>query len=95
MANLRDLKKDINWITEEVIADCLIFLDINPEQDSEAVAEIINKIVDKRNELITQVNLHDKLEKGTNKKEYFRNIAKELIETADSCFNDLSGLVKK
>ncbi len=95
MANIRDLKKDINWITEEVIADCLIFMDINPEQDGEAVAEIINKIIDKRDELITQINHHDKLDKDVNKKEYLNNIAKELIETADSCFNELSSLVKK
>lgn len=95
MANVRDLKKDINWITEELIADCLIFVDINPDQDKKPVADIINKMIDKRNELITQVNDHYKLEKDVSKKQYFKNIAKELLETADECFESLSKLAKK
>lgn len=95
MANVRDFKKDINWITEIVITDCLIFVDIKPEHDKEPVVEIINTMVDKRNELITKVNDHYKLEKGSNKKEYFNNIGKELLETADNCFEKLSKLAKK
>ena len=95
MASIRELKKDINLITEEVIADCLLFVDIQPEHDKQPVADIINKMIDKRNELIYQVNHHDTKATRSENKAKYRNIAKELLDTANLCFEELSKLAKK
>jgi predicted nucleic-acid-binding protein len=95
MANRRELKKDINYITEEVIADCLLFVDINPDKDKEAIANIINNIIDKRNELIHSINHLDKSMDRSATKSKFKNIAEELLDTANTSFEELSKLAKK
>lgn len=95
MASRRDLKKDINWITEEVIGDCLLFLDIHQDHDKEPVANIINTMIEKRNELVSKVNHQDKSEGRKETKEKYKSIAKDLIDTANTCFEELSKLAKK
>ena len=95
MANIRDLKKDINWITEEVITDCLIYTDVKPDNDRQPVAELIHKIVDKRNELIERVNAHGKFASKSEKKAEFKSIAQDLLKTADECLEELSKLAAK
>lgn len=95
MASIRELKKDINLITEIVITDCLLYIDINPEKDKKPIAEIINKMIDKRNELISKVNKRDKIASRSENKEYLNKIFAEIMDTADDCFEALSSQIKK
>ncbi len=95
MTSIRELKKDINLITEIVITDCLLYIDINPEKEKKPVAEVINKMIDKRDELITKINNRDKGASRSENKAYFKQIVSDLMSTADSCFEDLSKQVKK
>ncbi len=95
MANIRELKKDINLITEEVISDCLLFVDIHPKHDKQPVADIINKMIDKRNKLIYQVNHHDTKASRSENNTKYKKITEELLDTANSCLEELSKLAKK
>lgn len=92
MAKRRYLKKDINWLTSEVIEDCLLYMDFNPTADEKPVAEIINSIILKRNETIKEIN------KSTNKQNYkeIKNNYKELIfsffDSVNDCYDKISKL---
>ena len=54
--NLRDIKKDIEYIIGEFIDDCSLFVTLNPGKDSDEVAKIIEEAVDLYNDLRDKVN---------------------------------------
>jgi len=95
MANRRNLKKDINWLTEEVVSDCLIYMDFNVVKDEKPLAGIINDIITKREELISKINKPtSKIDRKEVKRQYTQ-IVKELFETTNNCFESLSKLPRK
>ena len=80
MANRRDLKKDINFLTYQVINECYAYLDYAPEGNYENVMDIILEVVDLRNELIYRLNhINNDIEKKE-RKAYFKKIISELYE---------------
>ncbi|PLX07219.1 MAG: hypothetical protein C0596_11925 [Marinilabiliales bacterium] len=95
MANRRDLKKDLNWLTHEVISDCLIYLEFNKVKDETPVAKIIDKIITKRSEAFTKINENTSAMNKREVKDKFNSIVNEFFDTANSCFEDLSKLSKK
>ena len=40
--NLRDFKKDVEYIVGEFVDDCSLFITLNPHKSSEKIAEIIS-----------------------------------------------------
>jgi uncharacterized coiled-coil DUF342 family protein len=95
MANRRNLKKDINWLTQEVVSDCLIHMDFNPVKNEKELAEIINEIITKRDELFSKINKPtSKIDSKEVKKQYVQHV-KDIFETADHCFERLSKLPRK
>lgn len=95
MANRRDLKKDLNWLTHEVISDCLIYLEINPGKDETPVAEIIDELIRHRAESFIEIN---KPTTGMNRQEVkqkYNGIVSNFFEVANSSFEKLSKLSKK
>lgn len=95
MANRRNLKKDINWLTEEVISDCLIHMDFNPVKNEKELAEIINDIIIKRDSLICKINKPTSKSDPKEVKKQYVQIVKEIFETTDNCFERLSKLPRK
>jgi hypothetical protein len=95
MANRRNLKKDINWLTEEVIADCLIYMDFNQVKDEKPLAEIINTVITKRNELFSRINQPTSTIARGEVKKMYNQMVKEMFETTNDCFEKLSKLPRK
>lgn len=93
MASRRNLKKDIDYLTYEVITDCYAYMHINPKKNQDKVFEIIGNTVEMRNELFSRVNNQDKGDKKLIK-DYYRNIYKELLVKVDASFTNLSELTK-
>ena len=44
--NLRDIKKDIQYVIGAFIDDCALFLNINPGKNAEGITGLIDKAVD-------------------------------------------------
>lgn len=90
--NLRDIKKDIEYLVGEFIDDCSLFMAFNPERGSEdGLAKIIDEAVDLYNDLKDKANA--KVE--GNKKAYYNGIRKELVEGLDKLCEKLSKEVSK
>jgi len=89
--NLRDIKKDIEYLVGEFIDDCSLFMTFNPDHDSEGLAKIVDEAVDLYNELKDKANA--KVE--GNKRAYFALIRKELVEGLDALCEKLSKEIAK
>lgn len=87
--NLRDFKKDVEYIVGEFVDDCALFLCLNPNQDSDRIAAIIEEAVDLYNDLKDKAN--EKVE--GNKRVYFAGLRKEMVEKVDSLYERLSAIV--
>lgn len=83
MAKVRHLKSDINYLTYEILGDCAIFMEINPDKKDEII-KILNETIVLRNNLIKKVN-----SKEDRTKKHFQGIREELLTYADKTFEQL------
>ncbi len=95
MASIRNIKKDIDFLVDEVISDSLLCLSIQPDKGKDKFIEIINQTVEMRNNLISKVNNPPKTEKKSETKAYYKGIYNELLTTTDQSFEKLSKLIEK
>jgi hypothetical protein len=96
MASVRELKKDIDYLVFEVISDCLLYSDVNPDENTDAVTSIIEDAVNFRNDLIARVNNPDGKDNAKIVKAYYKKVEKDLLTGVDKLFDRLSALsVKK
>ena len=89
--NIRDIKKDIEYVVGAFVDDCALFLTVNPGKNADEIANLIDKAVDLYNELRDKVNAPAE----GDKKSYFNAIRKEMLEKTDSLYDELSEAVKK
>lgn len=91
MASIRRLKKDIDYLTFAVIADCFNYNCYNPKNSE--VIEIVKDMVATRNDLRSRVNKPD-VEAGE-LKGYYKGIFNEIISKTDASFTKLSEIIKE
>ncbi|MBQ9194582.1 MAG: hypothetical protein IJV63_06330 [Bacteroidales bacterium] len=89
--NLRDIKKDIQYVIGSFVDDCTLFLNVNPGKNADEIAGLIDEAVDLYNELRDKVVSAPK--EGA--KAYYAGISKELLEKTDALYDKLSAAVKK
>ena len=94
MANRRNVKKDIEYVTYSIVHDCMAHLETDNKKTHDAVVEIISNAVDNRNDLFYKVN-HQKKGKRLEVRQYYRSIYKTLLEGADNSFDALSKAIMK
>lgn len=88
--NLRDIKKDIEYVLSAFIEDCTVVAAVNPKAADEKVADLMDEAVELYNEL------RDKAcaKVDGNKKAYFNLLRKEILEKTDALYTKLSEAVK-
>lgn len=89
--NLRDIKKDIDYVLSAFIEDCTVCATVNPKSDDKVIADLMEDAVDLYNELRDKVTV--KVEGS--KKAYFNNLRKEILERTDALYTKLSEAVAK
>jgi len=94
MANVRNVKKDIDYLVSEVISDCYAYLYIHGEKNRDKIVDIIEDVVDKRNEYIRRANRPEKGLDRKQKRKHFKQIYSDLLSTVDNSFTKLSELTK-
>jgi hypothetical protein len=60
MANIRNLKKDINYVTSELVVECFTYNFLFPEKSQDELAAIISDSVNMKAALIQQINVAKK-----------------------------------
>jgi hypothetical protein len=94
MANLRNLKKDIEYLVSEVLNDCYTLAYLSPEKKDEAMG-IVNEAVDFRNQMFERANKPDGKDDKKLVRAHYRNVSKDLIVGLDEFFKKISELTKK
>ena len=90
MASLRRIKKDIDFLVEEVISDGCTFMYVYPDKKREEAIQIIQDAVELRNKLYAEVNNPQ----DNPRKVYYKMINKELLEGIDALFQRISELTQ-
>jgi len=93
MANIRDIKKEINGLTNEMISDCFLYLYIHNDKNKKEVTGIMKDALKTSNDLIHRVN-HPDSEDRKKIKKYFNKIRSDLVDKMDSYFTKLSKISK-
>jgi len=87
--NLREIKKDIEYVIGGFVDDCALFLTTHPGKNADEIADLIDGAVDLYNDLRDQVNNPE-----GGKRAYFDGVRKQLIEKTDALYDKLSEAVK-
>ncbi|NND87929.1 MAG: hypothetical protein HKM28_01635 [Flavobacteriaceae bacterium] len=74
MANIRNLKRDINYVLGDIIEAVYIWELSNPEKDNKEAEAIIDDAIKTFDELIEKINAKN----VENKKQHFKSINNEL-----------------
>jgi len=93
MASRRRLKKDIDFLSFEVISDCYNYIYLHPGKGAQ-VMDIIKETVANRNELVARVNHPDGKDNPKIVKAYYKAIFKDLMVYTDASFTKLSEVIK-
>jgi hypothetical protein len=95
MASIRTFKKDVDLLMSMVVNDCFYVVEYNPKVDSQAVMKIAGDIIKKHREFRIRINHPDGKENPKLVKQYYYVLSKEVLETANKAFEQLSEEVKK
>ena len=88
--NLRDIKKDIEYVVSAFLDDCSVFATVKPGVADKELDRLLDEAIDLYNDLRDKANA--KAEGG--KRAYYNGLRKELLEKTDALYDKLSQLVK-
>lgn len=96
MASRKELKKDINFLTGEIIDTCLMhyYLKQGDEQARKTIDALMEEAVSLRNDLIYKINHPGEELKGSELKGYYSELMKEMVEKTDQVFEKLSAFTE-
>ena len=95
MASRKVLKRDIDYMTSELLSDCVLYVDLYPAQPTEPVTEIINNVLLKKQEVFSKINTPtSKMEKKAVKENY-KGYISEMLTTINEGYERLSKLPRK
>lgn len=94
MASIKNLKKDINYLVDEVIGICLLHQYTRGTENNDELESLINEMVAYREELINKVN-NPEVKDGKKKlKSYYRALFDELLEKVNKAFEKLNTVTR-
>ena len=88
--NLRDIKKDIDYVLGAFLEDCTVVAAVNPKTSIEEIEKLYEEAVDLYNELRDKVTAKVEGPKGP----YFTALRKEILERTDALYTKLSAAIK-
>lgn len=93
MANLKTFKKDVDYLTEQVLADSYMTICFQPEKKDQVLA-IMQKALDVRNDLFKMANNPPEKNNRSLIKKHYNHIRREMFVKIDDLFVELSALSK-
>ncbi len=94
MASLRDLKKDIDYLVDEVVCDCYLALYFNTEKQ-DAIMDVMSDAVDARNEFYEMANHPAEKHNPSLVRKHYTFLRSELMDRIDGMFDKLSTIVNE
>lgn len=88
--NLRTIKKDVLFVTNEFLSDCLTFSDYSAGKKDDKVQELVNDALVLTDTTLDKINMYP----AENVKAYFRDLSKDFYEGYDALYQKLSEITK-
>ena len=95
MASIRRLKKDIQYLSAQLIGDCLDFIDDSKEGKNEKIMTVIEEAVALNNSTIEKVCHPEGKDNPKLIKTYYSQLKKDFIKGLDENYKKLEKLIKK
>ncbi len=91
MASIKNIKKDINFLMEEVIETCFLHYHLNGEnqQKRDEIDQMIEEVITLRNDLIFKLNNPDAEAQKMPSKQYYKGLLTQMLEKVDEIFDKL------
>ena len=93
MATIRNLKKDVRFLTEQLLRDTLEVSEMVNEKDKQQVLDLVIEIARFHNELIGKINHPDGKENPKLVKSYFRKISLDLLSGCNDIYAKIGKLI--
>lgn len=94
MASKKNLKKDINFLIDEVIGTCIMKQSIHPGQYQQELDEIANEILIFREEMIDKVNNPQPTDGDKNLRAYYSKLYSDLLQKVNDTFDKLNSMTE-
>lgn len=93
MASIRQLKKEIEFLSSQMISDCIDFVQTFNGKEMEAMA-VIDEIVVLHNSTVDKINNPDGKDNPKLVKAFYQQAKKEYVEGINEAYKRLESLVK-
>lgn len=94
MANKRELKKEINFISNELIAECLFNKLYIKNSDPQKIDELISRIINCQDDFLRRVNTPDGKENPKLVKKYYKSLIQSFDNKIGEILKELGELNK-
>lgn len=92
MSSRKKLKKDINNTFDMLYVDCIFYKVYVMNADKDAADNVLQKIVDVQNDMLSRINTTEGKEAKGRVKAYYKNLRKQLKEQVDAIGKDIEAL---
>lgn len=92
MANLRDLKKDIDYLCGQVVIDCLVYAQTAENPDLEQAQTIVDEALLLDAELRQRAKHPDGKDNSKLVKAHYKKLGEELVTKCDALYDQLNAL---
>lgn len=92
MANVKDLKKDINYLAAEILSQAYLKMALMENVKEDDLQPILVGAIEMRNELIARVNHPNGKENEKITKSYFQNLRKSLMDKSVELLDKIQAL---
>jgi hypothetical protein len=83
MASIKSLKKDLNYLSYELITEVFTFRHFHPDMKEEKFDEVIRNLVKTRNEVLSQINYSGPFEDRAARNLHYRKIREGMIKLVE------------
>ena len=92
MANKRNLKKELNFITSELYSECLFIKFYEKDIDPEKADALLNKIVNTQKDFSSRINHTDGKDNPKLVKKYYDSLIADLDKTIGEIIDEIEQL---
>jgi len=93
MASIKQLKKELGFLSSQIIADCIDLVKTFNGKEMEAMA-IIERIVELHNGTVDKINNPDGKDNARLVKAFYRKVKTDYVTGIDEAYKELENLVK-
>ena len=95
MASVKGLKKEIDYLSTQIIADCIDFLNKFEDTNNTTILSIIDEAVSLNNTMLDRISHPVKSDNPKLVKDHYRKIRTEFIKELDRSYGKLEAMIKQ